>query len=60
MTLLLPVFDQKISNWLIKVTFLGELETVIRSGIKPRFGIMGFPTSDAFGACGLFFNICKE
>lgn len=34
--------DQKIPDWLIKVMFLGEVETVVRSGIKSRFGIMGF------------------
>ena len=34
--------DQKIPNWLIKITFLEEVETAIRSGIKSSFGIMGF------------------
>ena len=34
--------DQNISDWLIKITFLGEAETTIRSGIKLRFGVMGF------------------
>lgn len=38
------------------IMFLGEVETVIRSGTKSRFGILDFCTSDA---CGLFFNIVK-
>ena len=38
--------DQKIPDWLIKILFLGEAETAIRSSIKTRFGIMGFSTSD--------------
>ena len=32
---------QKIPNWLINFTFL------VKSGIKPWFGVMGFSTSDA-------------
>ena len=43
--------DPKIPAWLIKITFLGNVETVIRSGNKSRFGIMGFSTGDAI--CGL-------
>lgn len=38
----LPVLDQKIPDWLIKITFLGEDETAIRSSIKSKFVIMGF------------------
>ena len=38
--------DQKIPNWLITITFLGEAKTAIRSGIKSRFGIMSI--SDEF------------
>lgn len=38
----LLVFGQKISDWLVKVTLLGEAETAIRSCIKARRGIMGF------------------
>lgn len=34
--------DQKSPAWLIIIPFLGEAETVIRSDIKSRFGIMGF------------------
>lgn len=34
--------DQKSPAWLIMIPFLGEAETVIRSNIKFRFGIMGF------------------
>ena len=38
--------DQKIPNWLIKITFLRKVETTIRLGIKSRFGVMGFSPSD--------------
>lgn len=40
--LTLLMIDQKIPYWLIKIMFLGKDETAIRSGIKSRFGIMGF------------------
>lgn len=30
----------KIPDWLIKIMFLGQVETAIRLGIKSRFGIM--------------------
>ena len=30
------------NSWLIKITFLGEIETAVSSGSKSRFGIMGF------------------
>lgn len=40
MTLL--VFDQKIPDDFIKITFLGEDKTANRSGINSRFGVMGF------------------
>lgn len=33
--------DQKIPNWLIKITFLRKVETTIRLGIKSRFSITG-------------------
>lgn len=36
----LLVLDQEIPDWLIKVMFLGEAETAIRSDIKSRFGLM--------------------
>ena len=39
--------DQTIPNWLIKITFLGKVETTVRLSIKSRFGIMGFSTSDS-------------
>ena len=39
--------DRKIPAWLIKITFLGKVETAIRSGIKSRFCNMGFSMSDA-------------
>lgn len=34
--------DQKILDELIKIMFLGEAETAIRSVIKSKVGIMGF------------------
>lgn len=33
--------DQKILDWLIKITFLENVEVVIRLDIKSRFGISG-------------------
>ena len=38
--------DQKISDWFIKITFLVKVETASRLGIKSRFGVTGFSTSD--------------
>lgn len=38
--------EQKISDWLIKILFLQEVET-ISSGIKSSFGIMDFSTSNS-------------
>ena len=38
--------DQKIPNWLIKTTFLGKVEAIVRSGTTLRFGIIGFSKSD--------------
>ena len=46
--------DQKIPDWLIQIMFLGEIKTTIRSGIKSRFGVMTFSTSDAI--LGLWFS----
>lgn len=34
--------DQTVSHWFINIMFLGEVETAINSGIKSRFGVMGF------------------
>ena len=47
--------DQKISDWLIKMTFLCRVETAVRLGIKSRFGITGFSTSDAI--LGMVFSL---
>lgn len=33
--------DQKIPDWLVNTTFLGEVEIAIRLGIKPRFTDLG-------------------
>lgn len=43
----LIVTDQKIPDWLVKITFLGNVKTAIRLSIKSKFGIIGFSTSDA-------------
>ena len=32
------MFGQKIPDWLIKIMFLGEVETAVRSGVKSSFG----------------------
>lgn len=49
--------DQKIPDLLIKNVFLGEVETVIRSSIISKFGIIGFSTSDAkLGLCFLILT----
>ena len=45
--------DQKIPGPLIKITFLGKVETVIKSGFMSRFNIMGFSTNEAIW--GLYF-----
>ena len=46
--------DQKIPDWSIKITFLGEGEPTIRSGIESRFGVVGFSMSEAI--LGLWFT----
>lgn len=50
--------DQKIADWLIKITsmFLGKAEIAIREGNKSRFAIMGFNTSAAFWVYDFLFN----
>ena len=47
--------NQKILDWWTKITFPGKAETAVRSGIKSRFGIMGFSTSDVI--LGLWFSL---
>lgn len=52
----LLVHDQKISDWLIRIMLMGDVETAIRSDIKSSFGIMDFfCTSDAI--LGLWFSV---
>lgn len=36
------VAEQEIPDWLIRIVFLREGETAIKSDIRSRFGIMGF------------------
>ena len=47
--------DQKISDELIKITFIREVKTAIRSSIKSRFCVMGVNMSDAI--LGLWFSL---
>ena len=42
MTDYLTGVDQKIPHWLITMMFLGKADTTIRSGMKSRFGVVGF------------------
>lgn len=51
--------DQKISDWLM-IKFLWDVETAMRSGIKSRFGIMGFNTSGTLWAYGFLLNTLYE
>lgn len=39
--------NQRIPDWVIKITFWGKVEVAGKSGFKSSFGIMGFSTSDA-------------
>ena len=43
----------------IEMTFLGDIETAIRLGIKFRLGNVGLAQVIPFGACCLFFNRTK-
>ena len=45
--------DQEILDWLIKITFLVNVKTAVRLGIKSRFGIMGF---SHLGPVAFLFN----
>lgn len=47
--------DRKIPDLLIKIMFLEKIKTAVKSGIKSRFGITGFSTSDAI--LGLWFSL---
>lgn len=48
--------QQKITDWLMKMTFLGEAETAVGSNIKARFCIMGFWQVTPFWPCDFLFN----
>ena len=50
--------DQKIPNWLVKATFLREVVTVNRLGIKPWAGGMGLAQETPFAAYCLVFLFC--
>lgn len=52
----LTTADQGIPHWLVKITFLGEVKTAVRIGIKFWFGHVGPAEALPFGACCLFFN----
>lgn len=45
--------DQKIPDWLIRITFLSKVQTAIRKGVTSSVGILGFGTRDA--VLGLWF-----
>ena len=47
------ILTRDILNWLIKITFLGKVETAVRLGIKSKLVIMGISTSDTI--LGLWF-----
>ena len=40
--------DQRIPDWLTGILFLAKVETAVRLGIKSRFGILGFSTTNTF------------
>lgn len=42
--------DRKIPDLLIKIMFLEKIKTAVKSGIKSRFGITGFSTSDTISS----------
>ena len=46
---------QETPAWLIKVMFLGALETGTRSSIKYRLGVWGFSRADSM--LGLWFSL---
>ena len=48
--------DQKIPNRLIKITFLGKVETAIKLDIKSVFDILGVRQLMQFWASGFLFN----
>lgn len=56
----LQVTDNLTCAWpensrLVKIIFLGNVETVIRSGVKFRFDMLGSSTSDIIS--GLWFSL---
>lgn len=50
------VLTQKIPNRLIKITFLGKVETAIKLDIKSVFDILGIRQLMQFWASGFLFN----
>ena len=47
--------DQEIPDWLVKISFLAEVETVNRLGIKSWFDGMDLAQVTPSWACCLFF-----
>lgn len=47
--------DQKVPDWVRKITFLVKVKTAIMLGVKSRFGIMGLITSDTILSLEIFF-----
>lgn len=52
--------DQKIPNWLVKATFLREVVTVIRLGIKPWTGGMDLAQETPFGPIVVVFFFLND
>ena len=52
--------DLKIPDRLIKITFLGKVETAVKLESKSGFGIMRFSTRDTVRACGFLFCVPFE
>lgn len=48
--------DQKIPDWFIKITLLGEVKTSVKSGIMSRSGIVDFRTRGIVGFRMPFFS----
>ena len=53
--LVTPLVDQKLSEWLMKIIFLGSLKLRL-SFIKSRLGIMGFSITGTILILWFFFS----
>lgn len=48
--------DQLTPDWPVKILFLGEVETLVKLGIKSWFDCVGLPQIVTFWVCCLFFK----